>query len=719
MDTPFRDGDIFVSPKGNDAWSGSCAEPAGDGVNGPFATVDAAKHVVRERKLNGLLKDAVTVWIRGGRYHLTRPVAFGPEDSGPATYKAYPGEEPVFDAGTVIEGWQEETLGGITVWVADVAGLPEDRKGFNSLYAGGKRCPRARLPKEGFFWMEDVPDVDLQTASLFEGSSRFVARKGDFGEFRNLTDVEVIVTHFWADERMPVVSFDPRTRLVTSSRQSIFVLKDSFHPKGAKYHLENVLEGLSEPGEWCYDRAAQKVYYVPRPEDGLGAAVITAGGLYQHIRVIGDPDAGRYVEGVRFDGLTFEHSDYRHTSQWATWYDPYDDPKICKARDSSDHFLEQMETTRDYASVPQGAYHLPGTVHLFGARFCAVENCRIERVGYYGVGLGEGCSGVRIVGNTITDMGAGGVIVDGSGLQGDERRRTGRNRITDNVVTGGGHEVRSACGIIVVNGHRNVIAHNDIHDMTYSGVSCGWRWDCDENAARENRIEKNHIHHLGERGGMSDMGCIYTLGVQPGTVIRGNLCHDVKESAYGGWGIYLDESSSCMIVEQNVIYGASSNCIHEHWGRQNILRNNILAFAGGAQVVLAREDRFAWGEYPRKRCHFERNIVIGDGRPMFDDHQGYLDRNDLFSAHNCYWDVSGAAPVVWLYAPPGSSEEKKLGLEELRKRGYETGSVVADPKIGDFEKGDFRLADDSPALALGFRQIDTSDVGPRAPGERD
>jgi hypothetical protein len=50
-------------------------------------------------------------------------------------------------------------------------------------------------------------------------------------------------------------------------------------------------------------------------------------------------------------------------------------------------------------------------------------------------------------------------------------------------------------------------------------------------------------------------------------------------------------------------------------------------------------------------------------------------------------------------------------LEPMQKRGLDVHSVVADPLFTDPAKEDFRLRADSPALKLGFQQMDASRIG--------
>ncbi len=88
-------------------------------TNGPFASLQRARDAVRILRNNN--DTDMTVLIRGGVNALDRIVMFGLNDLGEEdsvlTYAAYPGEEPVFSSGQVIEGWQK-VLGGL-------AGLPE------------------------------------------------------------------------------------------------------------------------------------------------------------------------------------------------------------------------------------------------------------------------------------------------------------------------------------------------------------------------------------------------------------------------------------------------------------------------------------------------------------------------------------------------------------------------------------------------------------------
>ncbi|MHB9033386.1 MAG: right-handed parallel beta-helix repeat-containing protein [Anaerolineae bacterium] len=690
----FAKNDLFVAPLGNDHWSGTLPEPSADGKDGPFASIARARDEVRARKLSGRFDGPLTVWLRGGRYELKVPLVFKPEDSAPVTYAAYPGETPILDGGIEIKGWQAGTINGKSAWVADLPTLGGSALVPHQLFVNGQRRPRTRLPKEGFYWITDLIDEGWEHGfARMPPSHRFTVKAGDIQPWANLQDVDIVALHYWIEERLPIASFDPATNTVVSSRRATFGLKDDWADRLARYYVENVREALLEPGQWFADRTESKLYYLPKTGETMENSSAFIGLATQLLIIQGEPDANKFVEFLRFQGITFEHTE---------WQQP-------------DIFVEQPGMQKaNLAGSNQAAQMVPGVIFLEGAHYCAIEDCTIAHVGWYAIELGDGCVGNRIVGNTLTDMGAGGIKLNGSDAKGSLARRTGVTVITDNHIYDGGIIFHAAVGVLSKHSYGNTISHNHIHDLYYTGISVGWVWGYADSVSINNIIEKNHIHDLGKKL-LSDMGGIYLLGVAPGTVLRGNLIHDIEKWNYGGWAIYPDEGSSHVLIENNIGYNTSSQPFHQHYGMRNLVRNNIWAFG---REGVARTSK-AEGH---QQLIFERNIFISNGQPVIvGGYPGILAKKDISSDLNLFWDISGKDPVCADVA----TDEKAVQynhtvytMPQWQELGFDHHSVVADPKCKDVLHGDFTLAPDSPALALGFVPFDLSDVGPRPKEKR-
>jgi parallel beta-helix repeat protein len=230
--------------------------------------------------------------------------------------------------------------------------------------------------------------------------------------------------------------------------------------------------------------------------------------------------------------------------------------------------------------------------------------------------------------------------------------RTAGNAVTDNHIYDGGKIWPSAIGILLRHAADNLIAHNHIHDLYYTGISVGWVWGYHPSAATGNRIEANHIHHIG-RGLLSDMGGIYTLGPSPGTVLAGNVIHDVESYGYGGWGIYTDEGSTAILIENNIVYRTKTGGFHQHYGKENVVRNNVFAFSRTDQIQRSRAE-------PHLSFTFERNIVYWTEGTLL----GKTWKDDQFRMDfNCYWNAAGQ-PVTFA----------GLSLEEWRTRDHDVHS---------------------------------------------
>ncbi len=664
---------FYVASDGNDAWSGKLATPNRRKTDGPFATLRRALEVVRELKRNqgGVLKQPVTVHLRGGTYFLNEPIFITPEHSGtekcPVTIAAYRNEKPIISGGRRIEGWHRTTLNGKAVWVATISEVKDGQWFFRQIWVNGKRAVRARHPNKGYLQVAEVLDVTPQTP-WHEGQRRFRFRNGDLKAWSTVTDAEIVVMNRWVESRLPVTGVDEQGRIFNFGKRSVFKLD-----VGDPYYIEHALELLDEPGEWYLDRRTGTLHYLPRPGEDMTKATVVAPVLEQLVRMVGEPKAGRWIEHIVWRNITFAH---------AEWYFPAD--------------FKPNWPSPEVGGFSQAAVGVPGAIYGEGVRHCVFENCTIIHVGTYGLELARGCHHNKIGGCTITDLGAGGVKIGETAICGNKDEQTHTNEISDCIIRDGGKMFHSAVGIWVGQSYNNWLAHNEIADFYYTGISIGWTWGYGESLAGGNLVEFNHVHHIGKRSDgdgpiLSDMGAIYTLGIQNGTVIRNNWFHHISGLGYGGWGIYFDEGSTGIVAENNLVHDTTHGGFHQHYGRENIVRNNIFAYGRDCQIQASRPE-------PHLRFRFEGNIVIGKSEQWL---AGGIDFNFEFD-RNLYWR-EGGGPIKF----------GNLTWDEWRAKEMDKNSLLADPQFVNAPKRNFQIKPNSPAFSLGFKPFDLTGVGPR------
>jgi len=673
-------GVFFVATNGNDQWSGRLPAPNRKGTDGPFATIPAALKNVRVlRQQDGRAAGkAPTVFVGSGSYCLEAPVVLTPEDSN-LVLAAYPGATPVLSGGRPVAGWKEITLDGKKLWAADI---PQAREGgwyFRELWVNGRRATRARHPNRGYLPIAELPD---KAAEWTQGHNRFRFREGDLKAWNTFTNAEVVAMTRWVESRLPVISVDEKERIVSFSKRSVFELAP-----GDLYYAEGALEFLDEPGEWYLDPTAGRLYYLPRPGEQLAGTQAIAPVLAQVVRFAGRPEAGQFVERVVLSGLTFSHTE---------WYFPAG-PHSGTNKPS----VFAMEPRPEISGFAQAAVGVSGAVWGEGLRDSIFQNCRFENLGNYGLELARGCQRNRVIRCEFSDLGAGGVKIGEPGIRKQAAEQARANEISHCHLHDGGKLFPSAVGIWIGQSPDNHILHNLIHDFYYTGISIGWTWGYGPSLTTNNTVELNHVHHIGAKSDgdgpiLSDMGGIYTLGKQPGAVIRNNLWHDIAGIRYGGWGIYFDEGSSGILAENNVVYRTTHGGFHQHYGETNVVRNNIFALARDHQIQRTRPE-------PHLSFSFVTNIVYFDsGSLLTGDWTGdanyQMDWNVYFDARrDAKPDQLRLGPCTW---------------QKWLERGHDRRSLVADPLFVAPRENDFRLQPNSPAFKLGFRPIDLSHVGP-------
>jgi len=659
--TPAPGLTLHVSPSGNDAWSGRLAAPNADGTDGPLATIQKARDIIRESGATaGVPRQPCTVLLRGGIYRVNKPIVFTAADSGtrdcPVCYQAYPREKPVISGGQVICGWQRDDgeqnrarCGG-KLWRAAIPAVSDGQPWrFNELFVNGERRTRARLPNRGAFLRTDGP--------VSKGDLRgFYFKQGDVKEWEDLRQAIFVIYHSWETSIHHVRSVD------TAACQVTFV-EPAPWPMGQwerqqRYYVENVFAALDEPGEWYLNQTTGTVYYYPLPGENMDKVEVVAPKVTSTlVSFKAEPSKGEIIEHLHFRGIAFQHSN----------------ANVGRVRNPG-----------------QGEIYQPALIMATGLRHSSFDDCEIAHTGAHGIWLAAGCEDDIIRRCHIHDLGGGGVYIGGGwGVQ--EETPAQRIVVDNNFIHDGSHLFHGAHGVWIGKSSFNSVTHNEISNFDYSGISCGWSWGFQPSSANHNALDHNHIHHLGNGDGLSDMGGIYTLGISPGTTERGNHIHHVYNYApvSHGSGIYPDEGSSEILIENNVVHHVRTCPLFQHYGTNNVVRNNILALGEEAQLRRCREDR---------PCHFiaEGNIVYAAIEQMLG---GVWKNGDWKMGSNVYWSAAGEPKF------------KEMDFATWQAKGKDVGSIVANPRFIDAERDDFRLRPDSPALKLGFMPIDSRHSG--------
>ncbi len=647
----------FVAPAGKDSNPGTLEKP--------FANLQRAQQAVRQKP--------GAVFVRGGTYYLPKTLVFTALDSGregaPVVYQAYENEQPVISGGVGLENldWQP-AKGGIFQ-----AKVPADLR-TEEIFVNGERQILARYP-----------NFD-PAAKYFDGfaadaiSANRIARWADpaGGYFHAMHP------SLWGDFTWRITGKDANGEVTKEGGWQ--------NNRGGAVHrtirfVENIFEELDAPGEWFLEAKTHTLYFYPPTGLDLKSAQVEATRLRSLVEFHGNE--ANPVRFVTLRGLTFRHA----------------------ARTVMD--------TKEPMLRSDWAIYRGGAIFFEGAEDCAVEDSFIDQVGGNAVFINHYNRRIAVRGCRIAKAGASGVcffgdpqaarnplfhydqvnkLEDLDRTPGPKSNSYPADCLVDNcLIYLTGRVEKQTAGVAIDLAQSITVRSCSIYDMPRSGINIGdgcWGGHviefCDIfdtvketgdhgsfNSWGRDRFWRPKIAEVNEW--VKEVPDLPRLDAVKPVILRNN-----RWRCDHGWDIDLDDGSSNYIITNNLcLRGGIKN--REGYGR--IVENNVTVSSGLHPHV--------W--YAASGDIFRRNIVWTDYRPALMPPApwgGEMDHNLM------HQEGATKGPAVRLQRHSGRDEH----------------SIVADAQFMDPAKGDYRVKDGSPALALGFVNFPMDQFGVRKPG---
>lgn len=614
------------------------------------AAVDAAVMVRRVDPQAGLRFE-----LAEGTHRLHASLVLPPAISGteqdPTVFAPEAGANVVISgAHPVTPRWRDHR-DGIVVTTLEEAG-------FDQLWVDGERQVRARYPNAD---PTQIPFLGTAADALSaERTARWADPTG--GEIHAMHEYRWGSVFVGIDGR----NDDQTLRLGAMVGNNRVIAPDpsALHPD--RVYVENILEELDAPGEWFFDQSARELYFLPPEGLDLTTSTVAVTALQNLIEVSAsnaDP-----VHDVRFEGLTIAHA--ARSVMAAT---------------------ERMLRS-DWSIARTGALLLEGAVRF------EVTDCDFRDLGGTGIFVSGFNEGVTVTGCSFTDLGGSGVQFAGrmdavrtpvvgyhNGLELDAIDRTPGPqseafprdcRVHDCLITRIGVTDKQAAGVGIDIAARVTVSCTSIYDVPRAGINIG------NGTFGGHILEHNDVfdtvQESNDHGSFNSWGrdrywhpdlaemrrrvaaepALAFLDVVEPIVIRHN-----RWRTDNGFDVDLDDGSSRYVISDNLMLKGG---LKLREGFERIVTNNVIINNGLHPHV----------SFPGSGDVFRRNIVMGPYQPILVDvWDGDFDDN-LFT--------------------------HQKALDAAQTLGSDRRSVVADPGFVDPERGDFRVADDSPAVALGF-----------------
>ncbi|HEX7340841.1 MAG TPA: hypothetical protein VF269_01055 [Rhodanobacteraceae bacterium] len=532
-----------------------------------------AQRQVRQRLASASAPRDIVVQLAGGTYRLHAPLRFGPADSGrlghAVIWTATPGEHPVLSGSRRVTGWHlDDPAHGI--WSAKVPTGWHARR----LYVNGKAMPRAQASVRALgldlrHWNATGFVIHGHTASYF---STLAAHIGP----RRVRQLDMIWTPMpptdWETSSCPVAAImagtirmaQPCWKNLTTRPATIwgagnnnvnpYVLKTGAAPTS----MANALLLLREPGQWYLDSVAGTLYYKPRAGQHMAQLDVELPRLQALLQVTGT--LVHPVHDLVFRGLTFSGTTWQQPSTGIGFVQIQANLHITSANNQG-----ECTFTTPAGSCPWGGFaQPPGAVVLTAVRRVQLRDDRFVDLGAVGVEVKYGSDDNLIRGNVFTQIASSAIWLGCAGdpdpldakadpasaiialcatdpasasedtrLAGSTAEIMTGNTVADNVIHHVGYGYLGAAGITLLFTRHTTIAHNDVFDVPYDGLTSGaWQGHPDNvsiaptksdevtrNINADNAIVDNAFH-ANMQVFTGDGGNIYTEGHQGRTFRR-------------------------------------------------------------------------------------------------------------------------------------------------------------------------------------------------------